>query len=246
MPTFRHGKNFTVLIDTYDLSTMFKSATMNRTVDMAETTAFQSTVKTWVPGIPNGTMDLQGMFSGAAGEVDAVLSGVLGAAGPYVVSIGPDGSMDEARRIYTGNAHAATYGVQGSVSDMVSVTANFQATGGFQSGLSLSDPTTARTATFNGTAVDYDASDTVGGFGVLQVISNTLDNSAVVKIQTATTSGGSYSDLITFTTVGTGATAAELVSVAAGTTKNQFVRVQLTTSGTGSIYLFAAYCKNPG
>lgn len=130
MPTFRHGK-FTVFKITdsgstlRDISNVLKEVNFPRQADTAETTAFGSTVKTYVIGIPGATFNVSGMFDLT---VDGYLSGIYGQEASVPFEYGPEGSTT-GRRKYTGNCYLTNYQLTGSVSDMVGFTADFQITG---------------------------------------------------------------------------------------------------------------------
>lgn len=130
MPTFRHGKstNFQITDSgavNRDISDACRSVNFPRPIDMAETTAFGSTVKTFVPGIPNATFDVQGMFDAT---YDGYLAGLLGFTTASTFIYGPEGSTS-GRIKYTGSCYLMSYNVSGSVSDMVSFSATFQISG---------------------------------------------------------------------------------------------------------------------
>lgn len=130
MPTFRHGKLtvFKVADNTAtlrDISNVCRSVNFPRPVDTAETTAFGSTVKTYVIGIPGASFSVQGMFDLT---VDGYFNGILGQELAVAFEYGPEGST-VTRRKYTGNCYLSNYSVSGSVSDMVQFNADFQITG---------------------------------------------------------------------------------------------------------------------
>src|SRR4051812_28407146 len=93
MPTFRHGKQTAVIFDKYDLSTMLNSASYQQQADLAETTAYGSNARSYMPGFPGGTVSLGGMFSGSAGEVDQVLAAALSATASVPMTVLPEGGQ---------------------------------------------------------------------------------------------------------------------------------------------------------
>lgn len=144
MPTFYHGKatSFTIqdLTSTArDISPTLREVSFPVTIDTPETTAFGSTAKTYVVGIKDARFSVSGMFDATASVgPDTVLSAIFGASGPtsggdsgqtgfgFVYS--PSGTTVGLVK-YTGRAHLTSYQVQGSVSDMVAFSADFQVTG---------------------------------------------------------------------------------------------------------------------
>lgn len=130
MATFRHGKNTNFQISdsvptVRDISNVLKDVSFPRQVDTAETTAFTSTIKTYVIGIPGATFSCSGMFDLT---VDGYLNSILGqeTATPFVY--GPEGST-VTRRKFTGNAYITNYTISGTVSDMVGFQLDMQITG---------------------------------------------------------------------------------------------------------------------
>lgn len=88
-----------------------------------------------------------------------------------------------------------------------------------------------------GTFFDNGASSSFGAQAYLQVFGFT-GTDVTVKIQHATTSGGTYTDLITFTQVTSG-NQAQRVVVSNSTTVDEFLKVTTVTSGGFSSVKFA-------
>lgn len=130
MPTFRHGKltHFEIADSgdvSRDISTVLRDVSLARVIDSAETTAFKSTVKTYVIGIPGATFSVSGMFDLT---VDGYFNGISGLEAARAFIYGPEGNAAGRRRI-SGDAYLTNYSISGSVSDMVSFQADFQVTG---------------------------------------------------------------------------------------------------------------------
>ena len=237
MPTFRHGKATKVLLGDEDLSTYFNNADFGNTGDLAETTTFGATGKTYLVGLPEARATLSGFFDGSAEASDAELSAILGIEGLTVLTIGPEG-LTVGRRCYSGNAREVSYELSSPVSDAVGITAEFTIEGKFESGLSLHDILAGETATANGTSFDNGAATTGGGAGSVQMVTNTRDaGSIVVKIQHSV----DYSvwvDYITFASIAAGITSSERLAVTTNP-MNRWLRATWTVTGgaTGS-YVF--------
>ncbi|MGH2671040.1 MAG: hypothetical protein ACRDH5_18345, partial [bacterium] len=81
MPTFRHGKGAVFKLDDSagvlrDISTSVDEVTLPRTADLAETTAFLSTGKSYLVGLPDNRVAVRGHFSAdALTGSDTVFSG---------------------------------------------------------------------------------------------------------------------------------------------------------------------------
>jgi hypothetical protein len=239
MPTFRHGRGSKVLYGGYDLSNQFREANINSQADTADTTAFGSSVKTYVMGMIGGTAALSGMYSGAAGDEDAVLSAAFGQETPTPVTIGFDSGLAIGRRIAAAQVHQSSYQISGSISDMVAVSADLQATGGFMPGVSLLDSaTTVNTmATANGTSVDQGATGapwTANCYANLHVVTNSLVNTGTFTFAVQHSSDDStFADLLTFTgfTTATGVFAQHVRSSGA-VTINRYIRARWVYAAT--------------
>jgi hypothetical protein len=130
MPTFRHGKNTYFAIEdsgdvSRDISTVLRDVSLGRQIDTAETTAFQSTNKSYVIGIPGSSFNVSGMFDLT---VDGYFMGIMGLEDARAFIYRPEGNTSGRREI-TGSAYLSSYNISGSVSDMVSFTADFTVTG---------------------------------------------------------------------------------------------------------------------
>lgn len=229
MPTFRHGRGTRLLFNDKELSTYFRDASTQLGADTAETTAFQSTNKSYVIGMTDGRVSLGGMFSGDAGGVDEFFNSVFGQESPLLYTYAPEG-LAIGRRVFSMEAHTSSYGVSGSVSDVVAVSVELQGSAGVRSGYSLATPDTPFSAAGNGTEVDLGAASTFGGFAMLHVLSNASAGAAVFSISHATSSGGTYTTLGTFNSVAGGATTAQKLVIPVGTI-NRYVRVAVAGGG---------------
>jgi hypothetical protein len=136
MPTFRHGKNTRFSIQDSagtlrDISDVLREVSMPRQIDTPETTAFLSAYKTFVIGIPGATFNVSGMFDLT---VDGYLNGIYALETARNFEYGPEGNT-ATRRKFTGACYLTNYQISGSVSDMVSFSADFQITGAVTAGV---------------------------------------------------------------------------------------------------------------
>lgn len=231
MPTFRHGRATALLVDAGDLAQYFRDATLSRSVDLAETSTYGTFDKTYVVGMRNAQLSLSGLWDGSANAVDERLAAILGADPLVVVTYGPEG-LTLGRRTLVMNAEEANYEVGSPYNDVVAISADFTASGGAHSGVSLHD-ITAETTTANGASVDNAAATALGLIATLHVPVNTRNGSTTVKVQHST-DNAAWSDLVTFVAVGTTTLTAEAVTVAG--TVNRYLRATWTVGGsTGAI-----------
>jgi hypothetical protein len=239
--SFVHGKNATVLFGTFNLSTFFNDTTTSKTQEVAETTTYQVNggAKTYVVGHNDGTISLSGLFDADVGAVDPVISTALTSdtatpalTCPQILAIGT--------RCTIANVNDTTYEVTSPVADVVSVSAEFQATGGLDSAVAL-HALTAETVSTNSTAADNGAATTNGGVAQLNVIANGRTASSTIKVQHST-DNVTFVDLATFTAVAASTTVAERVAVAG--TVNRYLRASSTLGGsTNSMSYSVAFAR---
>lgn len=242
MPTFVHGKGTGVLLDQYNLSEYFNSADVAQTIDVAETTSFTASSKSYIVGLQDATLSLSGLYSQDAGGSDAVLSGILGTATTPLVTVAFDtGTIGN--RCVTGRVHETNYSISNPVADVSSVTADFNAstdavsnqTYGLHGGVMLTAGASIAFGSLGDLAsVDNSASSSSGAMAVLHVTANSVaGGTTTIKVQHST-DDSTYADLITFTAVSASTLTKELKAVTG--TVNRYVRATATTAGSsGSI-----------
>ena len=238
---FIHGKDSQVIHGVNDLSSYLNDASVSADVEVAETTAFGSSAKTYIVGLKDATVSASGMFDGASGAVDAVLAASIGSDSLAPVTIGYNGTTLN-NRVSLLLAKTTSYEVSTPVGDVVAVSYSAQADGGVDQGVSLAALTSVSAST-TGTANDNGASSTNGGMAQVHVTVNTRSTTSVIKIAHST-DNSTFADLVTFTTVGIGATTSERSLVAAGTTVNRYLRaVNTLAAGSGSITYQVSFAR---
>lgn len=126
---FSHGKNAHFTIDDSggiprDISAYCNSIDFPRTADTAETSTFGNTSKTYVVGLVDATISIEGAIDPTG---DGYLAGILGtAAGDFVY--GPNGSTAGYIK-YSGTCICTAYSVGSPIGDKVGFTASFQVSG---------------------------------------------------------------------------------------------------------------------
>ncbi len=238
---FIHGKSSQIIHGIYDLSTFLNDASASADVETAETTGFGSSAKSYIVGLRDGTLSASGMFDGAANAVDEVLTASIGSDTLSAVTVGYDGTT-LGNRVTLLQAKTTSYEVSSPIGDVVSVSYNAQADGGLDQGVSLAALASV-SATTTGTAHDNAASSTNGGMAQVHVTVNSRSSTSVIKIQHSA-DNSTFADLITFTTIGIGATTSERSLVASGTTVNRYLRAVATlAAGTGSIKYQVSFAR---
>jgi hypothetical protein len=237
---YRHGKDTKALVSTYDLSPYLNEITSGMTIDTAETTTFGSNAKTYVTGLNDGTMSFNGLFDGSADAIAEVFENIINNDLTPVITVGYDGGLAVGRSASLASAKQTTYEVTAPVSDVVSLTGEFQVTGGIRQGVVLAAQEVI-SATTNGTSVDNTASTTIGATANLHVTANTRSSTTTVKVQHSA-DNSTWADLITFSTVAITTKTSQTVSVAG--TVNRYLRAQTTlAAGSGSITLTIAVAR---
>lgn len=235
MPTFNHGKNAVVLLDNTNLSTTLTDASVSLTADVAETSTFTASSKTYVAGLKDGTATLSGYFESSSPDADAEFLSQLGSSGS-AFSIAPIG-YTRGNPTEFGSVIETSYDRSADIGSVVAVAVAFQFDGDAYNGKSLLAPT-AVTSTSNETGVDYAAAGTNGGAGVLHCTVSSGSPTLDVKIQTSA-DNVSYSDYITFTQA-TGTTS-ELKTSASNPAR--YARAVLTFGGSGSITAAVSFAQ---
>ncbi len=200
----KHGKSIRVLQDERDLSDFFREVDVSAEMEPADVTTFGDNDKSFIPGLKDATFSLDGLFAAstvAADDIANELDGALGGSTRRVVTIDLDRSTGG--RALMLNADNTKYDISAPLSDVVSVSVDFQGSNGYYGGRMLR-PLAASTSTGSNTGVATPGTTsaggtTGGGVGHLHVTAvGSTFASATFKIQHST-SGSTWADLIAFT-----------------------------------------------
>jgi len=214
---FVHGRNTDALIGSVDLSAVMKNTDLTIEVDMADTTAYGKSAMTYIPGLQNGSISLEGMFDTGLSGGDANLSALIPQV--FAVTVGPNG-LAIGERAFVAEVLNTSYAVSDPVGDVVAVTFEGQTTDTAGWGVSL-EPLISQSVTANAASVDNLVTSPGGLVAALHVSSVTAGN-VVVRIQDS-------ADNSSFTTIATFATAVNAT--------NQVLRI----GGTVRRYLRASW-----
>jgi hypothetical protein len=167
-----------------------------------ETTALSSAAASRITGLVDGSLSVNGYFDNASDKIHDTFtsnSGKIPTADQVVlIPLGSDVG-DGAVGI---SAKEADYNVSRSSGSAIAVTSTFNGNGmGGEFGVMLTAHDDTHSSASSGTSVDNSASSSSGGSGYLQAIS-LGSGSVIVKIQEST-NDSSWTDLMTFSTVGT-------------------------------------------
>jgi hypothetical protein len=235
--TALHGKNALIYFNGTNLTGFLKEYSASAKVDTAETSTFGATNKTYVSGLADATLSMSGYYDGSAAAIDSILSAAISSTADAGIIVSPSGSLAIGTRIIAGPVVETSYQVSGSIGDTVAVSAEFQADGGFMSGVSL-HALVAETITGTGTGVQDQGStfttSSDGLIGVLMVTANTQTGNTTFVIASAATEP-TYTTHITFPVIPTNITGTYVVVFPPGVAVNKFLRGAWTCAGTGSI-----------
>lgn len=229
---FRHGKNSAVLVDKYNISSYLNEVSSSQSIETADTSTFGTNAKTYIAGQNDATISFSGLYDGATNAIAEIFESIIDNDSTPPITIAADGGLTVGNKAVLAQAKQTSYEVSAPVSDVVSLSGEFQVTGGMRGGVLLA-AATAHSATTNGSSVDGGASTALGARANLHVTANTRTDTTVIKVQHSA-DNSTWADLITFTTVATGTTVSQ-TATASGTV-NRYLRATTTiAAGTGSI-----------
>lgn len=256
--TPRHGHKTRPLVDEKDLSPFLTSVTPSASMDPSEVTTFDSSGdREYIKGMRDGTISFDGLFASASTSTAATddianfLDDSLGGSTKHVYTVEMERGSTGGRAAMM-RADNTSYDIASPANDVITISVDAQASDGYAGGRILR-PLTQSTSTGSGSGVLTPGTTTAGGttgggVGHLHVTAfGSTENGATVKIQHST-SGSTWADLITFSTLGGDPTFER--STVAGTVKEQLrsTIVSLSsgsTSSTGkSLTAAAAFARN--
>lgn len=128
MPTFIHGKSTDFELDdtggtSRSLANVLTSVDFPETIETAETTAFGATSKSYVVGLRDATISVNGLWDAT---VDGYIIGTEPASRSFI--FGPAGTTSGNVK-YTGEAILTNYSVSSPVGDVVTFSIDLQVTG---------------------------------------------------------------------------------------------------------------------
>jgi hypothetical protein len=127
--TFTHGSKAVFKISdsiptVRDISNVLKTANLKRTADTADTSAMGSSAKSFIPGLLDATLSIDGFCDVTTA---GYIASVLGAITPF--EFGPEGTTTGNEK-YTGNAIVNDLEINADVGSAVSIKGTLQVTGG--------------------------------------------------------------------------------------------------------------------
>ena len=238
-----HGKGVRTLVDEKDLSDFLKEVTVSAEMDTAEVTTFGDNDKSYIPGLKDATLSFNGLFAASTTAVDDVanyLDGALGGSTKQVITV--DVNRSTGGRAWMMQADDTKYDVSAPVDDIVTISVDARASGGYWGGRMLRPLSTkaGSTATVSGSAVATPGTTAVGGTtggGVAHFHLTAVQSTGEIyfTVQHSTT-GSTWATLITSSTF----SAVNFQrSTVAGTVKEQ-LRGQVLAGSTKDVTATAA------
>lgn len=226
---FTHSRLTDVFVSGFDLTQYFNSYSYNGSADTAETSTFGLTSKTYIPGLKDATLTLEGLYESATNADVDLLNTALGNATAQIVTIFPQGDTLGLDGLgFSG--FATNLSIPADLSQAVMISADLQSNVGFEAGYSL-HALGAEVSTGNGTSHDNLAATSNGAASYLHVTAFSGTDCTIVVADSADDS--SFATIITHTEV-TGANAKERVAI----TGNVRRYTRYTLSGTFSSITF--------
>jgi hypothetical protein len=223
-----HGKNTEVFFNKYDLSTYFDSANVSANADTAEVSTFGISSKTYVPGLKDATLALEGLYDGDASAVDEILEAACGSDGNEI-SVYPEGDA-VGKFGHAMQAIETAYSAVETIDGACRVSAAAQSNGTAAERVVSLHALGAETSEWTGTSSDNGASSSSGGSAYIHVTAVT--GTVEVKLQHSSDDfSADTEDLESFTAVS--AASSERITFS-GTVK-QYVRGYATIGGGESI-----------
>lgn len=237
MPVFTHGSTARLFLNGYDVAAYFKTASVAKSVDTAETTGFNSTSKSYIPGLADATLSADGMndiTNAASGSLLDTAAGVDYA----VMSYYPSGTA----------LGGFGYGLQGDetqitytspVDDVNAVSMSLQSANGAERLIPTASRVTAGTVGGTAVSVNNGGSTTAGWAAYAHAQGNATTLTLIVQ---------DSADNSTFAAVGTimsgavvGGSAARIESTG---TLRQYTRI-VDTITSGTIAWHVGICRTP-
>ena len=141
MATFRHGKGQYFQLDNssgtlVDISNVLNNVSFPKSIDTGEVTAFGANSKSYIVGLQDATLSIEGSYDATVDTqitalIDALSAGTKSGTVPTETAswvYGPEGSAT-GRIKYSGEAILSSYEVSAPVGDVVTFKAQLQASG---------------------------------------------------------------------------------------------------------------------
>lgn len=240
MVQFRHGKLTEVVLHNFIASPYLKSASTNKSIEVADTSGFGQHAKTYITGQNDGSLSLGGMFDGTPDAIDAVFHQLTTVEAPYPAILFYDSGIHVGRGCRMAQVRQTSYDMESPVSDVVSLSVELQADRGLRNGFCLVDRP-ALTASKQYPGVDWGYSTERGGRAYISVPQNDRSTAVTLRVQHSA-DNAVWVDLSS-QVIGAGAKASYILESEG--TVNRYIRANVElAAGTGSATVIVAYARN--
>lgn len=229
-----HGRLTRVYVNGYDLTGFYRKQESELTREVAESTVFNLDSKTYVPGVRDASLSLEGLFDGAVDGIEQVLLAAL-SADPTIVVTCPQGDA-QANVAHGFSALETKYAIDSSKDDIVSLANELQSSSG-RDRLLVHHALSTEVATGNGTSIDHGAQTTNGGVAYLHVPDIAGITNLAVTIEDSA-DNSAFATILTFAGVTADRTAQR---VAITGTVRRYTRARWVFTGAGSAQFWAGF-----
>ena len=230
---FVHGKSTKVVFNGYDLSPYLNSVSAARSQELAETTTFSATAKTFLAGFGDATISAEGYWDGAAAAIDVLFNAAIASDTAQTLTISRNAADAPGDAAELASCKQTSYEVSSGINDVTSISAEFQANGAVKSGQIL-HALEAETATGADSAVNGTAETTTGAVAHLHVTAASAADTLDVIIEDSANGTTGWATIGTFAQIA--AIGSERITIA-GTVK-QYTRASWTIAGTEPSFTF--------
>lgn len=237
---FVHGSKAKIYLNGYNMSPYLRNVQAPFTVDTAETSTFGNLYKTYVPGLEDGSISVDGIYDGAANAVDQVFEAAMSGTGEDIFTLCIQGDNTRGQPGFGFSATTTNYQVTAGIGDVSQVTLQAQNNMGLERGIilqNLSQVVADYSSNTNG--VDQTTVSTTTGWVAYLQITQAASAMTAVTIQDSA-DNSTFANLTggTFASLGTlSANTAWRLTSTAGATVRRYVQVtwDLTTSATFNV-----------
>ena len=228
---FLHGKGTRIMVAQYDVSAYFSGADVDSTATSHDVTTLGKNTVQRAAGLHDGKAALSGLFDATA---DALLAGWLGSSAGEAFTICPGGDS-AGGPAEIGKIQQVGYKTSQPVGGMVAASLTIEAKTDWEPNGKVLHVLGAETTTAAEASVDNSASSANGGFASIHCTTVTgTDPTLDSKIQHSANDSewADFDPSAAFTQLT--AAGSETITIAAGTTVNQYVREYHTVGGTNT------------
>lgn len=229
-----HGRLTRVYLNGYDLTGFYRKQESELTRETAESTVFNLADKTYLPGLRDASLSLEGLFDGAVDGIEQVLLAAL-TADPTLVVLCPQG--DALGNVAHGfSALETKYALDSSKDDIVTLANELQSSSG-RDRLLVQHLLSSEVATGNGTSIDNGAQTTNGGVAYVHVPDITGITNLAVTIEDSA-DNSAFATILTFAGV-TADRNAQRVAISG--TVRRYTRARWVFTGAGSAQFWVGF-----